>query len=134
MILSYHERKTFYKNVPNATFFLFDLGMEIGMKRPQYIIIEFENNNVNEKIHDACTFDILNVTGCYFKIGSEFYLEDRVNNKYGTNNYNEAFKEIVNFNKDYNRLPQNIKSCINHRTFESCYRIYVFDTRYQVII
>ena len=28
---SYYERKTFYKNVPNATNFLFDLGMESGM-------------------------------------------------------------------------------------------------------
>ena len=33
---SYYERKTFYKNVPNATNFLFDLGMESGMERPQY--------------------------------------------------------------------------------------------------
>ena len=127
----YHERKTFYKNVPNATLFLFDLVMEVGMERPRYIIIGLENNNVNEQTHDACTFDILNVTGCYFKIGSEFYLEDRMNNKYGTNNYNEAFKEIVNFNKDYNGLPQNIKSCINHRTFKISCRINVFDTRYQ---
>ena len=34
---SYYERKTFYKNVPNASNFLFDLGMESGMERPQYI-------------------------------------------------------------------------------------------------
>ena len=44
----YYERKTFYKNVPNATNFLFDLGMESGMERPQYLIVGFENNNVNE--------------------------------------------------------------------------------------
>ena len=50
---SYYERKTFYKNVPNATNFLFDLGMESGMERPQYIIVGFENNNVNEQTHDA---------------------------------------------------------------------------------
>ena len=50
---------------------------------------------------------------------------------YGTNNCNEAFKEIVNFIKDYNGLPQNIKPYLNHRTFKSNYRIYVFDTRYQ---
>ena len=54
-----------------------------------------------------------------------------MNINYGTNNYNEAFKEIVSFNKDYNGLPQNIKPYINHRTFKSKYRIYVFDTRYQ---
>ena len=36
---SYYERKTFYKNVPKATNFLFDLGMESGMERPQYIIV-----------------------------------------------------------------------------------------------
>ena len=128
---SYYERKTFYKNVPNATNFFFDLGMKSGMERPQYIIVGFENNNVNEQTHDASTFDIMNVTECYCKIGSEFYSEDRMNINYGANNYNEAFKEIVSFNKDYNGLPHNIKPYINHRTFKSSYRIYVFDTRYQ---
>ena len=128
---SYFERKTFYKNVPNATNFLFDLGMESGMERPQYIIVGFENNNVNEQTHDANTFDIMNVTECYCKIGSEFYPEDRMNINYGTNNFNEAFKEIVSFNKDYNGLPHNKKPYINHRTFKSNYRIYVFDTGYQ---
>ena len=128
---SYYERKTFYKNVPNATNFLFDLVMVSGMEKPQYIIVGFENNNVNEQTHDASTFDIMNVTECYCMIGSEFYPEDRMNINYGTNNYNEAFKEIVNFNKDYIGLPHNIKPYINHRTFKSSYRIYVFHTIYQ---
>ena len=44
---SYYERKTVYMNVANATNFLSDLGMESGMERPQYIIVGFENNNVN---------------------------------------------------------------------------------------
>ena len=109
---SYYERKTFYKNVPNAINFLFDLGMESGMERPQYIIVGFENNNVNDQTHDASTFDVMNVTECYCKIGSEFYPEDRMNFNYGTNNYNEAFKEIVSFNKDCNGLPHNIKQYI----------------------
>ena len=73
----------------------------------------------------------MNVTECYCTIGSEFYPEDRMNINYGTNNYNEAFKEIVSFIKDYNGLPHNIKPYTNHRTFKSHYRIYVFDTRYQ---
>ena len=71
--------------------------MESGMERHQYIIIGFENNNVNEQTHDASTFDIINVIESYCKIGSEFYPEDRINNNYGTNNYDEAFKEIVIF-------------------------------------
>ena len=54
---SYYERKTFNKNVPNATNFLFDLGMESGMERTQNIIIGFENYNVNEQTNDASTFD-----------------------------------------------------------------------------
>ena len=128
---SYYERKTFYENVPNATNFLFDLGMESGMERPQYIVVGFENNNVNEQTHNAGTFDIMNVTECYCKIGSEFYPEDRMNINDGTNNYNEAFKEIVSFNKEYNGLPHNIKPYINHRTFKISYRIYVFGTRCQ---
>ena len=59
---SYYERKTHYKNLHNATNFLFDLGMESGMERPQYIIVGFENNDVNIQTHDASTFDIMNVT------------------------------------------------------------------------
>ena len=56
-----------------------------------------------------------------------------MNVNYGTNNYNnynDAFEEILIFNKGYNRLPQNIKP-YNHRTFKSSYRRYVFDSRYQ---
>ena len=105
--------------------------MESGLERTQYIIVDFENINVNEQTHDASTFDIMNFTECYCKIGSEFYPEDRMNINYGTNEYNEAFKEIVSFNKDYNGLPHNIKPYINLRTFKINYRIYVFDTRYQ---
>ena len=101
------------------------------MERPQYIIGGFENDDVNEQTHDASTFDIMKVTECYCKIGSEFYPEDRMNINYGTNNYNEAFKEIVSFKKDYKWLPHNIKPYMNHRIFKSIYRIYVFDTRYQ---
>ena len=73
----------------------------------------------------------MNVTEYCCKIDSEFYPEDRMNINYGANNYNEAFKEIVSFNKDNNGLGHNIKPYINHRTFKSSYRIYVFDTRYQ---
>ena len=101
------------------------------MDRPQYIIVGFENNKVNEQTHDASLFHIMNVTECYCKIGSEFYPEDRMNINYGTNNYNEAFEEIVNFNKDYNDLPHNFKPYKNHRIFKSSFRIYAFDTRYQ---
>ena len=73
----------------------------------------------------------MNVAVCYCKIGSEIYPEGRMIISYGSNTYNEAFEKIVNFNKDYNGLPHNIKPFINHRTFKSSYRIYVFDTRYQ---
>ena len=34
---NYYERKACYKNVPKAANFLFDLGMQIGMERPQII-------------------------------------------------------------------------------------------------
>ena len=94
-------------------------------------MVSFENNNVNEQTHDASTFDVMNVT---VRLVVSFILidpDDRKNIYYGTNNYNEAFKEIVSFNKDYNGLPHSIKPYINHRTFKSSYRIYVIDTRYQ---
>ena len=65
------------------------------MQRPQYILVSFENNKVNEQTHDASTFDIMNVTECYCKIGSEFFPEDRKNINYGTKNYNEAFKRLL---------------------------------------
>ena len=65
------------------------------MERPQYIIVGFENNNVNEQTHDASTFDVMNVSECYCKIGSEFYPEDRMNINYGTNNYNRLLKRLL---------------------------------------
>ena len=68
------------------------------MERPQYIIISSEKNNVNEQTHDAKLFDIMNVTECYCRTGSEFYPEHRTKINYRTNNYNGAFKDIVNFN------------------------------------
>ena len=105
--------------------------MESGMEGPQYKIIGFENNNVNEQTHDASTFDIMNVKECYCKIGIEFYPEDKMNNNYGNKNYIEAFKEIVNFNKDYQGLPHKIKTYISHRTFKSSRGIYVIETTYQ---
>ena len=128
---SYNERKTFYKNVPNATNFLFDLGIESGMERPQYIIVGFENNNVNEQTHDASTFDVMNVTECYCKIGSEFYPEDRTNFNYGANNYNEAFKEIVSFKKDYNGLHiiQNHIQIIEHSNVAIEYMYSILDIK-----
>ena len=98
------------------------------MERPHYIKIAFEKKNVNEQTHDASTFLIMNVIECYCKIGNESYPEDRMNIIYSNNNYNEAFEEIVSFNKDFNGLPHNIKPYMNHRTFKSSYRIYVFDT------
>ena len=101
------------------------------MEKPQYIIVGFENNNVNEQTHDASTFDIMKVTECYCKIVSDFFPEDRMNFNYGTNNYNETFKEIVTFSKDYDGLPHNKKPYKNQKTFKSNYRRYVFDTRYQ---
>ena len=53
-----------------------------------------------------------------------------MNINYGTNNYNEAFKELLALIKTIMGY-HNIKPYINHRTFKSNYRIYVFDTRYQ---
>ena len=89
---SYYERKTFYKNVPNAKNFSFDLALESIMERPKYIIIGFENKKDNEQTHDASTYDIMNVPECFCKIGSEFYPEDRLNINNGTDIYEEAFK------------------------------------------
>ena len=48
------------------------------MERPQYIVVVFEKININEQTHDASKFDIMNVTVCFCKIGSEFYPEDRI--------------------------------------------------------
>ena len=59
----YYERKTLLKKLDNATNFLFDLGMESGMERPQNIVVGFENINVNEQTQDAKLFKKMSVTG-----------------------------------------------------------------------
>ena len=39
-----------------------------------HLLRGFENNNVNKQTHDESTFDIMNVTECYCKIGSVSFL------------------------------------------------------------
>ena len=56
----------------DATNFIFALSMKNRINRPQYITVGFENNNVNEKTHEATLFNIMNVTECFCMIGSEF--------------------------------------------------------------
>ena len=68
----FYERKIFYKSFPDSSNFLFDLGMESGMERPQYILVCFEKNNVDEQTHDASIFDVIHVTECYCKIVCDF--------------------------------------------------------------
>ena len=46
---SYYDRRTFNKNVHNASNFSFDLGME----RPVYVICAFEKIDVTRQTHDA---------------------------------------------------------------------------------
>ena len=43
------KKKTFHKNVPDATNFLFDIGVKSGFETRQNIIVTFEKNNVNDK-------------------------------------------------------------------------------------
>ena len=75
---------------------------------------------VNDQENDARKLSLMNVTECFCKIGGEFYPEDIVNFNYGNKVYNEVIKEIKNFNKDCNDLPDYIKPYLNHRTFKSC--------------
>ena len=100
--------------------FFFDLGKELVIEKPQNIIVGFENNNVDEQTDDATTFDVMNVTECYWKIGGGFYPDDRMNLNYGTNNYNEDFKEIVTFRKikmDYLMFLNRIKIMKHSKVF-----------------
>ena len=107
-------KERFYKEVPNVTNFLLDLDMESGMEKTQIIIVGFEINKIYEPTPAASTFCVMIVLDCYCKIGSEFYPEKRMNINYGTNNYNEVFKTIFNFNQDYYRLPHKFKPYLTH--------------------
>ena len=52
-----------------------------------------------------------------------------MNINYGNNNYNEAFKKVVNFNKDYNGLPHNIKPHIEHSKVVIEYMYLILDIK-----
>ena len=105
------------------------MDVDGGIERPQKLIIRFEIKNFNEQTYDASIFDVINVAECYCNIGLKFYPEQRIIFKCGAINYNEAYKEILNFNKNYNCLHVIIKPYINQSTFKSAHRIYVFGTR-----
>ena len=78
--------------------------------------MNFENNNVNYQTNDSSMCNEIHVTECFCKIGSVTYPVDRMN-KYDANNNNVAYKEIVNFNRNFNGFPDSIKPYENHRTF-----------------
>ena len=91
----------------------------------------FEKNNVNDQSNDSSIFNEMDVTECFCKIGSVIYPDDILTIKYGAINYIVAYKEIVNFNRNYNGLLDSINPYINHKTFKIIYRMYIFYTRYQ---
>ena len=62
---STYERKTFFKNVPDATKFLFSIGVECYFDKPQYIKVTFEKNNVNDQTNDSSIFNEMVVTECF---------------------------------------------------------------------
>ena len=64
--------------MPDATNFLFDIGVDSGFEIPQYVIVTFENNNVNDQANDSSKFIEMDVTECYCKIGSVTYPDDRM--------------------------------------------------------
>ena len=72
---AFYERKTFYKNLPIATNYFFDLDVEGCFKIPHRIILSFENDNVNAQTSDGGIFKESNVTECYCKIGIATYPE-----------------------------------------------------------
>ena len=128
--MSSYERKTFYKNLTDATNFFFDVGVEIGSKIPQYIIVTFEKN-VNDQTNDSSLFNEMNVAECFCEICSGSYPHNRMTINSGANIYNVAYKMVVNFNRNYNGLLDNVKTYINHRKLKSSHRMYIFDTRCQ---
>ena len=58
--------------------------IENDFEIPQYIIVSFENNNVNTKTTDASIFNEMDKTECFCKIGSVAYPDNRLTNNYGT--------------------------------------------------
>ena len=49
--------------------------MESGMERPQYIIVGFEKNNVNEQTHDASTFHMMKLMNVIVRLVASFILK-----------------------------------------------------------
>ena len=43
-----------------------------SMEKPQYIIVGFENNNVNEQTHDASTFDVMKLLNVIVRLVVSF--------------------------------------------------------------
>ena len=131
MDLSFYDIKTFFRNVPDATIFLFDLVVENVFKMPQYVIVTYQNNDFNEQSNVSSIFKEMDVTECFRKVGSVPYPDNKTINNYGADNYNVAYNEIVNFNRNYNRLLDSIQPYKTYRTFKSSYIIHLFDSRYQ---
>ena len=69
---------------------MFDLGVESCFEIPQYIILSFENDNVNAQASDGGILKEMKVTDFFSQIGIVRYHENRMTVNNGTNNYNIA--------------------------------------------
>ena len=97
MDVCFYERKSFFKNVPDATIFSIDIGIESCFEILQYIIVAFEKSNVNGQTNDSSVFNEMNVIECFCKITNVSYLDDRMTINYGANKSNVGYKQIVFF-------------------------------------
>ena len=124
----YLEKKTFYQTVPRATEFNFDLSLQVGVEIPVYVIICFQNTNVNAQTNDT-TYTQLDVTNAYCQIGSDCYPEDYMKIDYTRNIYDDAYNEVLSFYKNQIGLPH--IPLISRAEFKANYNFYIFDLRYQ---
>ena len=80
--------------MPDATNFLFDIGVASGFEIPQYFIAAFKNT-VNDQTSDSSVIEGVDFTECFCKTGPVSYPDDGMTINYGKNIYNAAYKEIV---------------------------------------
>ena len=91
VVFSFYKRKTFYKNVTDATNLLFELGVKSGFEIPQDIMVISENNSVNDHNNDSSILNEMDITEYFCKSDSVSFRNDRTTIYYGAKNYFVAF-------------------------------------------
>ena len=126
---SYHSRSTSSKPVNSNNNWSFENGTETQTDIPIYVIVGFQTVDKAgpDQLQNNALFDRLDIIEASCPISSVRFPEHEYQVHFDRNKYNEPYKEIRRFYKDY--IKGEGSPYMIYKDFKELYNLWVFDLR-----